>query len=50
MFGGSCDCEGGCEHSDIGPWNDGSIPGFPKKEYERLNIVFDTGVGAKAFK
>jgi len=22
MFGGNCECEGGCQLSDQGPWND----------------------------
>ncbi|KAJ3305024.1 cytosolic factor, phosphatidylinositol/phosphatidylcholine transfer protein [Kappamyces sp. JEL0829] len=28
-YGGTCACPGGCAHSDVGPWNDGSVPGFP---------------------
>lgn len=46
-FGGKCQCAagggGGCAGSDLGPWNDGSVPGYPKKEYERLNIEFGFG-------
>lgn len=37
-FGGKCNCGGSCENSDLGPWNDGSVQGYPKKEFERLNI------------
>ncbi|KAJ3110329.1 cytosolic factor, phosphatidylinositol/phosphatidylcholine transfer protein [Phlyctochytrium bullatum] len=35
-LGGTCNCPGGCDLSDIGPWNDGSVAGYPKKEYERF--------------
>lgn len=35
-MGGTCNCEGGCENSDLGPWSDGSVPGFPQDRYERL--------------
>ncbi|KAJ3027680.1 UNVERIFIED_CONTAM: cytosolic factor, phosphatidylinositol/phosphatidylcholine transfer protein [Siphonaria sp. JEL0065] len=41
FLGGSCnDCKEGCEHSDIGPWNDGSVEGYPKEEYERIGITY----------
>lgn len=33
-LGGTCDCPGGCEHSDLGPWNDGTVPGYPQKFWE----------------
>ncbi|KAJ3208917.1 cytosolic factor, phosphatidylinositol/phosphatidylcholine transfer protein [Clydaea vesicula] len=35
-YGGKCKCEGkgGCELSDIGPWNDGTVEGYPKLEWE----------------
>ncbi|KAJ3100879.1 cytosolic factor, phosphatidylinositol/phosphatidylcholine transfer protein [Phlyctochytrium planicorne] len=42
-LGGTCNCPGGCESSDIGPWNDGSVPGYPKKEYERFEIQYGSG-------
>ncbi|KAJ3270475.1 cytosolic factor, phosphatidylinositol/phosphatidylcholine transfer protein [Terramyces sp. JEL0728] len=32
-YGGTCQCEGGC--GDIGPWNDGSVGGFPIEHWER---------------
>jgi hypothetical protein len=28
-YGGTCKCEGGCNSSDTGPWNDKSVPGYP---------------------
>ncbi|KAH6570914.1 hypothetical protein BASA50_001255 [Batrachochytrium salamandrivorans] len=34
FFGGTCKCPGGCDHSDIGPWNDGSVPGYPVHFWE----------------
>ncbi|KAJ3076757.1 cytosolic factor, phosphatidylinositol/phosphatidylcholine transfer protein [Podochytrium sp. JEL0797] len=41
FLGGKCaDCPGGCECSDIGPWNDGSVPGYPKEEFERIAVKF----------
>jgi hypothetical protein len=30
LFGGSCECEGGCEMSDDGPWKDPQYAGAPK--------------------
>ncbi|KAL3901071.1 MAG: hypothetical protein SGCHY_000890 [Lobulomycetales sp.] len=43
-YGGKCSCPGGCQASDVGPWNDMSLqPDFPKKEWERFNIEFQTG-------
>ncbi|KAI8899821.1 CRAL-TRIO domain-containing protein [Globomyces pollinis-pini] len=33
-LGGKCECPGGCENSDIGPWNDGTVAGYPDKLYE----------------
>jgi hypothetical protein len=33
-FGGTCSCQGGCSKSDIGPWNDQSVPGYPIAFYE----------------
>ncbi len=29
FLGGSCGCSQGCRHSDVGPWNDGTVPGYP---------------------
>ena len=28
-YGGTCKCQGGCNSSDTGPWNDKSVPGYP---------------------
>ncbi|KAJ3302057.1 cytosolic factor, phosphatidylinositol/phosphatidylcholine transfer protein [Kappamyces sp. JEL0829] len=33
-LGGTCECEGGCRHSDVGPWNDGTVPGYPIEYWE----------------
>lgn len=47
-LGGTCTCTtnpfsrsskrtcGACHNSDIGPWNDGSVPGFPDSYWEHL--------------
>lgn len=34
FIGGKCKCPGGCAHSDIGPWNDGSVKGYPIEFWE----------------
>ncbi|KAJ3326015.1 cytosolic factor, phosphatidylinositol/phosphatidylcholine transfer protein [Boothiomyces sp. JEL0866] len=35
-YGGECNCEGGCGSKlDIGPWNDGTVQGYPIKRWER---------------
>ncbi|KAJ3206131.1 cytosolic factor, phosphatidylinositol/phosphatidylcholine transfer protein [Entophlyctis luteolus] len=40
-LGGTCtSCPEGCEHSDIGPWNDGSVEGYPKPEFEQIAIKY----------
>ena len=47
-YGGSCLCPGGCEHANIGPWNDGSVEGYPIQEWEELfdkDLVKDSGIG-----
>jgi hypothetical protein len=36
FLGGSCSCPGGCASADVGPWNDGSVPGYPKPEFELM--------------
>ncbi|KAI8621909.1 CRAL-TRIO domain-containing protein [Chytriomyces sp. MP71] len=36
VYGGSCACSGGCENADKGPWNDGSVPGFPDSFWEGM--------------
>ncbi|KAI9339161.1 CRAL-TRIO domain-containing protein [Zopfochytrium polystomum] len=43
FLGGACNCPGGCESSDIGPWNDGSVAGYPKKEFERMETLYGLG-------
>jgi hypothetical protein len=37
-FGGKCKCsgEGGCKKSDVGPWNDGSVEGYPIEKWEDM--------------
>ncbi|KAJ3067023.1 cytosolic factor, phosphatidylinositol/phosphatidylcholine transfer protein [Podochytrium sp. JEL0797] len=34
QYGGTCECEGGCENQDVGPWNDGSVVGYPDAFWE----------------
>jgi len=38
FLGGTCECPGGCENSDTGPWNDGTVPGYPMALYEDFKI------------
>lgn len=34
-YGGTCTCDGaGCGHTDVGPWNDRSVPGYPDVAWE----------------
>lgn len=33
-YGGTCTCEEGCQLSDRGPWNDGSLQDYPKQPWE----------------
>jgi hypothetical protein len=33
-YGGKCNCDGGCGNSDVGPWNDGTVPGYPDLAWE----------------
>lgn len=37
-YGGKCQCSGGCDNSDTGPWNNGSVTGYPKSEWEDFKI------------
>ncbi|KAK7182762.1 cytosolic factor, phosphatidylinositol/phosphatidylcholine transfer protein [Paraphaeosphaeria sporulosa] len=48
LFGGSCDCPGGCELSDAGPWQDDQWVKPPKwaKKAEDKNVIDNTGVPA----
>ncbi|KAI8901972.1 CRAL-TRIO domain-containing protein [Globomyces pollinis-pini] len=38
FLGGDCKCAcpGGCINSDIGPWNDGTVEGYPDPEFEKF--------------
>jgi hypothetical protein len=38
FLGGECECPGGCDRSDVGPWNDGSVPGYPIPLWEDFKI------------
>ena len=40
FLGGTCTCPGGCELADVGPWNDGSVPGFPIEDMERFEVLY----------
>jgi hypothetical protein len=42
MFGGTCECPEGCEHSDMGPWQDpqwARPPKWTEKKSEKTNII-----------
>ena len=43
FYGGECECSGGCEKSDTGPWNDGSVPGYPIPEWEDFRLRDNNG-------
>lgn len=34
FLGGTCDCKEGCRQSDCGPWNDGTVEGYPIEFWE----------------
>ncbi|KAJ3036030.1 cytosolic factor, phosphatidylinositol/phosphatidylcholine transfer protein [Rhizophlyctis rosea] len=36
FLGGSCECPGGCDVADVGPWNDGTVEGYPIEEFEKF--------------
>ncbi|KAF9731696.1 hypothetical protein PMIN06_012650 [Paraphaeosphaeria minitans] len=48
LFGGSCDCPGGCELSDAGPWQDDQWAKPPKwaKKAEDKNVIDNTAIPA----
>lgn len=48
LFGGSCDCPGGCELSDAGPWQDDQWVKPPKwaRKAEDKNVIDNTGIPA----
>lgn len=35
QFGGECECEGGCDNSDAGPWHDPQWAKTPKRELNK---------------
>ena len=37
-LGGTCECANGCQNSDIGPWNDGTVKGYPIAFWEDMKI------------
>lgn len=39
IFGGTCDCEGGCGFSDAGPWQDPQWAKPPKWEQEKSTTI-----------
>ncbi|KAJ3261038.1 cytosolic factor, phosphatidylinositol/phosphatidylcholine transfer protein [Boothiomyces macroporosus] len=51
FLGGACNCPGGCEFSDLGPWNDGTVQGYPIEIWEDFKkrdrgwAGFGVGVG-----
>ena len=47
-YGGSCQCAEDCEKSNVGPWNDGTVEGYPIKEWEELelkDLMNDSAIG-----
>ena len=36
FLGGACRCSSGCSNADIGPWNDGSVEGYPIEALEKF--------------
>jgi hypothetical protein len=38
FLGGTCKCLQGCANSDIGPWNDGTVKGYPILEHEKVRL------------
>ncbi|KAJ3081992.1 hypothetical protein HK100_009786, partial [Physocladia obscura] len=38
IYGGECVCQGGCEYSDAGPWNDGTASGFAVDFWEEFAL------------
>jgi len=38
-YGGTCQCPNGCRHSDVGPWNDGTVSGYPIPFWENINNI-----------
>lgn len=41
-MGGTCQCPEGCAFVDLGPWNDGSVPEYPKPEFEKFIVKYGT--------
>ena len=38
ILGGNCQCANGCDHSDTGPWNNGTAPGYPIAFWEDFKV------------
>ncbi|KAJ3304717.1 cytosolic factor, phosphatidylinositol/phosphatidylcholine transfer protein [Kappamyces sp. JEL0829] len=50
-LGGTCQCRGGCEHSDTGPWNDGAVEAYPQPFWENFTARdrgYDEGFSSAA--
>ncbi|KAJ3208946.1 cytosolic factor, phosphatidylinositol/phosphatidylcholine transfer protein [Entophlyctis luteolus] len=47
-YGGSClcSCVGGCRRSDKGPWNDGTVAGYPIDFWENINVIPQGDLGS----
>ncbi|KAJ3153884.1 cytosolic factor, phosphatidylinositol/phosphatidylcholine transfer protein [Geranomyces variabilis] len=39
-YGGTCECPGGCANADLGPWNDGTVEGYPQELMEKFNKLY----------
>jgi len=39
QFGGSCDCEGGCQFSDLGPWHEPEWENPRKEKKEDVDVI-----------
>ncbi|KAI8821469.1 CRAL-TRIO domain-containing protein [Fimicolochytrium jonesii] len=48
FFGGTCECPGGCDHADQGPWNDGTVEGYPQEDMEKFNRLYGPNATAGA--
>ncbi|TPX57783.1 hypothetical protein PhCBS80983_g03595 [Powellomyces hirtus] len=48
IYGGTCECPGGCAHADVGPWNDKSVEGYPQEEMEKFNRLYGPNAAGAA--